>query len=544
VAVSSLMRIDVGWIGPVSIVRRLEGNPSMPKPADVRTRDVFICFSKSRPGEAKVAIALKDVLERHGLYAFEYEDWSWVGRAVADEVDVDRATLRAMLTTCSVVVLISPHAGEASAGVRTEIEELRACGSPVILLHWSPEGWHPLLEPERFEGLNIVWAHEGSSTREGDVRDNHCQFLAQQLGTGAWLACQVRRFDAEHPTTAGALLARIPEQSTYPLLNFRLRGVAADAADWNGEADLPALAADVAGRGTCEALQQFVRAWRRGTDLMAATLADEAKFSLIRPLRTFAAAGESLCEAAQTRFGPCAPSGRELNDRGLMLVRLNRGDEAIPILTQALETVPHDERYDVFQALALARQEADLQAAVASATSAIECAPDLELACGLTSNRGVMRINAGDYAGAVADFSFAIEKTTNPALRQSALRSRARAHTHLDDYAAAIADYTHVLAAADLSPRMAVSAWMDRGALHHLQKRDAEAIADLTRAIDAADAEPLQRFRALEVRARLLESSGHVLAAAADYEAMAEYTHVAREDRDELRRHAARLRGC
>jgi len=83
----------------------------------VQQRDVFICFSKSRPGEAKVALALKDQLEQHGLFAFEYEDWSWVAAGLSDqEVDVDRRTLRAMLTTCSVVVLISPHEGEASAG--------------------------------------------------------------------------------------------------------------------------------------------------------------------------------------------------------------------------------------------------------------------------------------------------------------------------------------------------------------------------------------------------------------------------------------------
>jgi hypothetical protein len=124
----------------------------------INHRDVFICFSKARPGEAKVAFALKDEIEHLGLFAFEYEDWSWVAAGITDEEpDVDRATLRRMLGKTSVVVLISPHKGQPSTGVKTEIEELRICGNPVILLHWSPEGWHPLLNPPELRGLNLVW---------------------------------------------------------------------------------------------------------------------------------------------------------------------------------------------------------------------------------------------------------------------------------------------------------------------------------------------------------------------------------------------------
>jgi hypothetical protein len=67
-----------------------------------RARDVFICFSKSRPGEAKIAFALKDVLEQHGLSAFEYEHRNWVNSGVGREAEVDRTTLHHMVTTCSV----------------------------------------------------------------------------------------------------------------------------------------------------------------------------------------------------------------------------------------------------------------------------------------------------------------------------------------------------------------------------------------------------------------------------------------------------------
>jgi hypothetical protein len=244
----------------------------------VRTRDVFICFSKARPGEAKVAICLKDVLEQHGLSAFEYEDWSWDGGDRSLEAAVDRGTLRRMLTTSLVVVLISPHEGEASSGVQTEIAELRASGSPVILLRWSPAGWrHPLLEPERFEGLNIIWSYEGRSTPERDVADNQCEFISEQLARGAWLACQLQHLRVEHATTAGALLASIPATSPHALLNFRLRQTADDVTVADEDVDVASLAAAIAARATPDALRDFVSFWRGGTDLMAATLAQEAR---------------------------------------------------------------------------------------------------------------------------------------------------------------------------------------------------------------------------------------------------------------------------
>jgi tetratricopeptide (TPR) repeat protein len=204
--------------------------------------------------------------------------------------------------------------------------------------------------------------------------------------------------------------------------------------------------------------------------------------------------------------------------------------------------VPDEERYEVFQALALAQREADPQAAIQSLRAAIECSPQLEIECVLTYNRGVDRTGAGDHAAALADFSFVVNKCTETPIRQSALRARARAHTELKNYDAAIADYSEVLAHAESTPRMAVSAWMDRAALYKLQHRHTEAIEDLTRALAAADADQLQRFRSLEARAELFERSGQALAAASDFEAMAEYTNASPEYRGELRRKAARLR--
>ncbi|MGD9881002.1 MAG: tetratricopeptide repeat protein [Reyranella sp.] len=506
-----------------------------------RRRDVFICFSKARPGEAKVAISLKDVLEQHDLFAFEYEDWSWIGGDPGLEADVDRGKLRQMLTTCSVVVLISPHEGEASPGVQTEIAELRACGSPVILLHWSPGGWNPILQPQRFEGLNVIWAYEGRSMPGRDVADNQCEFLAKQLAAGAWLACQVRHLHAKHATTGGALLASLPQASQHALLNFRLQQ-SDDTAMSDEDVGVAALASDVAGRATPSALRGFLSFWRGGADLMAATVARESRFSLIRPLKAFAAAGEALADSAAERLGSDDVSGATVKERGLMLIRLNRIDEAIATLTRAFDRVPANERFEVWQALAIAYQETDRGRAIDCLTSAIDCAPGPEIASTLCYNRGVMRLEAGQRQPAIDDFSFVIDTEADTALRLSALRVRAKGRAELNDADGAIADFTQLLADADSSPRMAVSAWMDRGALYAARHRAAEAIADWTRAIDAADATPLQRFRSLEARAQALESSGQKLAAAADCEAMAQYTNADSKYREELRRRAAQLR--
>jgi tetratricopeptide (TPR) repeat protein len=507
-----------------------------------RLRDVFICFSKARPGEAKVAIALKDELEQLGLFAFEYEDWSWIGAGASEAADVDRQALRRMLTT-AVVVLISPHGGEASAGVQTEISELRSCGAPVILLHWSPYGWQPLLDPPALEGLNIVWSYEGKSSGEGDVADNQCGHLARQLATGSWLACELRRQQANHPRTAAALLARIPEGPRPPLLNFQLQRPATHPTEWEDPVDVTVLAADVAARASGDELEAFRNAWRDGTDLQAEKLAKEARFSLRRPLQTFHDACEALCQQAEARLTTPGLPGSVLKTRGLTLARLDRSAHAIEALEEVPATMEGGERYEVYQAMALAQQALDPRAAIDSLTSAIACAPQLEIACTLQYNRAVVRFEAALRDEALEDFSFVVERSTSPVMRHSALRARARLLTEGSDHDGAIRDYTRLLAEAEATPRTAVSAWMDRGWLYRLQGRSAEAIADFTRAIESADCESLQRFHSLDARAQELERSGQHRAAAADYETMASYSEVPRERREELLRTAERLRG-
>lgn len=84
----------------------------------------------------------------------------------------------------------------------------------------------------------------------------------------------------------------------------------------------------------------------------------------------------------------------ELKDQGIALIRVDRSDEAIIVLKRALKSVPDEERHVVFQALALAQQKVDPQAAIQSLTSAIKCSPQLEIESVLTYDRGVHRTEA------------------------------------------------------------------------------------------------------------------------------------------------------
>lgn len=511
----------------------------------ISQRDVFICFSKARPGEAQVAIALKDQLEQRGFFAFEYEDWKWVAAGVQDdEPDVDRETLRRMLTTCSVVVLISPHNGAASAGVQAELAELRSLSSPVILLHWSPSGWHPRLEAPELAGLNIIWSVEGRTSGEAGVAQNQCEHLARLLAVAAATACHVRWAMTDHPSTAGRLLAMIPEEPRAPLVNLRLTSPALELAEWPDAPDIDAVAASIAVDAPDRDLRAFVHDWRAGIDLIAANLAGDARESLKAPVKLLSRGLETLCRRACERE-PASQTltGDALRRRGLMLVRLNRVDDAVPVLQEALLAATDDTRCEILQALALAQQDSDPAGSIESFTRAIECSTNPEIACALAYSRGVIRgKTAASRAAAIDDFTFVIERGTIATARHSALFARARLRAD-DDRDGAIADHTQILADADATPRTAVTAWIERGALYYAQGRARDAIGDWTRAIDAADAEPVQRFRALEARAQAFEHLGERGAAADDYEAMTRFGSVSARYRDELTRTIASLRG-
>jgi tetratricopeptide (TPR) repeat protein len=272
-----------------------------------------------------------------------------------------------------------------------------------------------------------------------------------------------------------------------------------------------AFAASVAADASADDLRSFVDQWRAGHDLLAEDLAEDAQFSLQRPVRTLHEALESLAKSACARHNGLSQLSNELQRRrGLMLVRLNRPEEAVQALRTALKGAPQETHFEIHQALSFAQQDTDPAAAIASMTDAIACAPTPDQARMLWYNRGALRSKQRiDSDAAIEDFSFVVQHAASALERHSALLGRARLRAQSGDSVGAIADFSLLLNDADATPRLAVSAWMDRGALLHAAGGHADAIADWGHAIHAADAEPVQRFRSLEARAQALEALGH-----------------------------------
>ena len=510
------------------------GVPDVPRP-----RDAFIIFSKSRVAEAKLAFALKGELEQLGLFAFEYEHWNWFLPASPDDDadEVDRQAIRSMFDACSTIVLITPVSGDASRGAQLEMEELRGRDIPILLVHWSPEGWSPILEPERFEEMNIVWNQQASSERDGDVRQNHAEHVGRQVAHAAWLVVKLRALYAKHPKTAGLLLSSISHSFDEGLLSFRLRHEETSPEQYVEHDRAMEVAQRVAHDAPLADAESFVREWRSGLDLIAESVAKSAKFELGRTLHGFFDDCEALCQACEARLPALEDMLKSVAlERGTVCVRLGREEEAVEVLQRAMRTAAPDTLWQFHQALGLARCVSDMPSAVESFTRAMEHAPNASIRCGLTYDRGAVRIEMGD-AGleqAVADFSVVIDHADSTEMHHAALRGRARALAALGRHDQAIDDYSSILEDPSATPRHAVSAWMDRGWLYQVVGRVADAIVDWT--------EPRQRFLALQARGEAYEKHEEHTRAADDFEAMSRFTAIAREYRDELRTRVAALR--
>jgi tetratricopeptide (TPR) repeat protein len=496
-----------------------------------RVRDVFVCFSKSKPGEARVALALKDELRQVGLFAHEYEDW--VGDTAVfsgAESAADRKPIHQTLANTAVAVLIAPHDGNPTPGVETELRTLREGATPTILLRWSPKGSHPLLAPSELGGLNIVWTLEGHCSEDGDVTYDQSMWLARQLAIVAWVACLVGRFQNHHPNTIARLLNNLEEEPGEPLRNLRLSEVQVAASG-----PRPAFSVDqILQSATHKELEDFVSEWRSGTDLMTVELLNDAKFSLVRVVERLLNTCEASSSEVESRFGSTRSSPC-LVQRAVMLIRLSREPEAIVTLREALDVADGDERWEIHLKLGLAQMESDPLAAIESFTQASAAGSDLSVKCICAYNRGAIYCESlEDFAHGITDFSFVLSNTQDPKQRNGALRGRALAFTETGNFDAAIADYTALIQQADMTPRIAVSAWMDRGALYQEKGNLNAAVADWTLAIRSADAEEEQRFTTLKARGEALEQLGQFRAAAEDFQTLAEYSNTERKFRESL----------
>jgi tetratricopeptide (TPR) repeat protein len=378
------------------------------------------------------------------------------------------------------------------------------------------------------------------------VAQNECEVLASQLAAGAWLACQLSHIQKEYKQTAARILELAAVELIYgqPLLYFRLQPLLDEPPENDESFELESLVSQLVSEADEADLKDFVHNWRDGTDLQSEYMCKKANFELIRPVKSFYSACEALCRHACRRI----PELNQLSDkilisRGKMLTRLKRNDEAIELLQHAIIDNPDGLRGEIYQMLAFAQEDKDIEAAYDSMSHAIECAMDNDTRGTRYYNRAAIRINSVNFdekldqdqrKSVVADLTQAIKYKTDQPMLNSAYRARAKVYAEDENYDAAIADFSKVIDNADATPRLAVSAWMDRGAIYRQQGRYDEAIADWSKAIWAADANQKQRYRALEARAAAYEKIGQPLAAADDYEAMAEYSKIPRKYRKEL----------
>jgi tetratricopeptide (TPR) repeat protein len=513
--------------------------------------DVFIVFSKKVVGEAKLAFAIKDELEQLGLQPLEYEHWTSIleslegsGSPDADSAwggEIDRAALRALFDSSAAVVYIAPLSGEASKGVEVELAELRGCGSPTLLVYWSPFGWHPLLEPDRVAGLNLIWRTEATSAGATDIAQNQAASVARQVAGACWLAAVLRSLP--HDGLIRHWLKALAPDSADALLRFRLTAADDDAAALviDDAPDLATSARRCADECTREELAAFLRAWRNGTDLMTEVLAGELRYGIALSMRVLYRSCEALCRAALDSFPEFAALRWEDQlSRAEMLVRLNRNDEATELLTKVPMHIPEEGGPSSAQLLAFAAEGNLATTAIDRLTEQIARELEPMRKALLIYTRGARRLNQEAWRDAADDFTTVID--LGGKLRLAALLGRARCYARLERNVDAIADFDSILADPLAAPRLSASAWLDRGSLHWEHGRLEQAISDWGEVVHIADTEPLQRFRALEARGQTLEELGRWRLAADDYEAMATYSSIDPAYRSELRQTIVDLR--
>lgn len=507
--------------------------------------DVFIVFSKKVPGEAKLALEVKDQLEQLGLQPLEYEHWTWLTAGTessnAPEVDeawggdVDRAQLRRLFNGSAAVVYIAPLAGDASAGVEVELEELRGCGSPTLLIYWSPHGWHPLLEPDKVSGLNLVWRTEARSAGKTDIAHNQAEHVARQVAGACWLASVLASLPRDGMIRPSLAAVAPNPHTTDALLLFRLTGAVDVDATPEGDVDPDPEESGRRCARECgrEELVAFSRTWRNGTDLMTEELANELSYGVGRSMRALHGFCEALCRAATDGFPDVAQlPWKDQLDRALMLVRLNRNDEAAVLLAETLPDVPDENLAQAEQILALAKDDVSTTT-IDGLARQIARETDRSQKALLIYTLGRERLIQEAWADAVEDFTTVIELGGNLSL--SALLGRARCYARLERDDEAIADFDYILRDPLAAPRLSASAWLDRGGLLWKLGRLDEATADWGEVIRIADASPRQRFLALDARGQVLEELGRWRLAADDYEAMTAYSAMDNDSRSALR---------
>lgn len=504
-------------------------------------RDVFIVFSKDEAMGARFAVAVKDGLARLGCFAYEYEEWSWVGEepnTAAEEAEVDRTTLTQMLEESSAILVIPPQSGVPSDGVAIELELLARMQLPVVLLRW------PLPHAQSdYDELNVVYRFD---VHGATPSTRWVSSAGEILADLTYFASAVSRLGNRHGSIGNGVFDALPAFGNQPLTRFSLRRGNADPGAFGREPDLEDLAARIIGVATERELRALVEQWWAEAEPTLGYVERDGYGPVCRPSGALRRAVHAVVECARRRYPALDRLGADaLLRAGIALMRFGKPDDAVTTFSEALRTSERRDHSRIYLARAHARELmrkpelalADLDEAVAIAVDAYD-----EAVCRFA--RAVLRAKTDTelIPGAIDDYTYVLEAHIDSRTKLRALNYRAMMHAKLGDLDAALEDWGRVIERYETAPKAASQARLNRaGRLRELGRLH-EARNDLTAVLSWADASAHQRFRAYECRAKVLEELGDSVAAIEDIEALLATDMVDPQWRLELNEKMAALR--
>lgn len=446
-------------------------------------KDVFVVFSKQRDAESVLALAVKDGLERLGLFAFEYEDWNWL----ADTTDVpDRARLAGMFDDSKAVLVIAPASEEPSAGVQVELDLLAGKRHPgLVVVEW-PDTAAAFTEPLQ---PAHVFALEGTA---GFYLENMGETLAELC----WLVCAVDDVARDAPVQAARLLEETAAGSRLLADLCAARSTRPLAAHGTQRAD------------RLEGILQLHAWWNGGTADVTATLAEESGHTIVRAAAsTLNGVVGAWCAAAEVADPTLADlPAAVLRSRALTRSRLGDAaalDDITAAAARAAEELERADHIAMRGTLRLAHGEmegavTDFNHVLAVASGHPEDARWNALAAAAHHNLGVTLSARGDHGLAADSYTRALEAAPADAPEALMYRChRAINRYRIGDVDGAIADYDAVIARPGDAPRAEAQARLNRGGLLFERGELERAVQDWDRVVVLADATPTQKLKAL-----------------------------------------------
>lgn len=239
-----------------------------------------------------------------------------------------------------------------------------------------------------------MWRTEAKSAGTNDIAHNHATSVAREVAGACWLASVLRSLPRNG--LIRRWLEALAPYSADALLRFRMTDANDDDAGPAHDAapDLETSARQCADECGREELAAFLRRWRNGTDLMTEVIANELSHGVGRSMRVLHRFCEALCQVA-------IGSSPELEQlpwedqltRAETLLRLDRNDEAVELLTKVLPDVPEESRSRAVQLLAFTANDDPSATAIDRLTQEIARESEPMRKAHLVYNRGRLRVS-------------------------------------------------------------------------------------------------------------------------------------------------------